>query len=205
MEEQDKLYEAAKFFKDNLENKRFHLKAGNKQKKLIEFDIQFTANNFKHLTGLHKLTDVPQFKRKSSRLYNDILNKEITEKDIFQSEKLTDETIKRIEHFQVLKDILQDKRIMIRSVDGQFFKIPADYMITKSDVDKQYAHLFLKRNDGNQSITFPVTFIIEPSTLFLGKKEERWTVLSIEEVKKTTLSKKTNPIDGKDEEHEHER
>ena len=193
-EAQDTLYEIAEFYKKNFENRKFHLTAGNAKRELLEFDVHFTADQFKHLTGLHKLTDIKPLQRASYRVYNDILNRQITMQDIKKSKYLTNETTKRIEYFKVLNQILQAKKSMIRSVEGLFFTIQADYMITKPDVDGQYAHLFLKKNIGNQDLTFPVTFIIEPSTRYLGKIKERWTVLSVEELERDEKQAETENV-----------
>lgn len=55
----DKLYEAALFYEKQLNNRVFHLKAGRKGK-IIEFDIVFRDEHFKHLIGFHKLIDLPE-------------------------------------------------------------------------------------------------------------------------------------------------
>ena len=73
----DKLFEAATFYKDYLLNRQFYIKAG-KKGQILEFNIIFSAKEFKHLAGLHKLKDLPEVqKNKSEILLRQVLKKRI--------------------------------------------------------------------------------------------------------------------------------
>ena len=176
--EEDSLYEAALYYKENLENKRFHLQAG-KSGVLLEFDILFTDDHFKHLLGLHKLTDIAQVRASSSILYQRILNKEITQLEIKAS--LSYSFIEdRLKYFQELKAVLFSKNLMIKSLHGQFNTIVANFMLTKKDDSYGYAHLFLKEEE--EGFTIPVTFFTREDNMYLRNNPNKWTVLSIEEI-----------------------
>ncbi len=178
MEERDLLYEAALYYKQNFENKRFHLRAG-KSGVLLEFDILFTNAHFKHLLGLHKLKDIAQVKTMSAILYQRILNKELSYADI--SFSLEFYSIKdRLTYFKELKSVLFSKRLMIKSLHGEFNTIRANYMLTQQDAPYGYAHLFLKEE--GEGFTIPVTFFTRKDNTYLRNNPNKWKVLSIEEI-----------------------
>ncbi len=174
----DKLFEAAKFYQDNLVGKRFHLVAG-KNKNLIEFDIDFNIANFKHLLGLNKLSDLQISKNSSETSYLQILNNQITLADIEKSE-FYDKMEPRLDHFKEIKTTLYSKELMVKSLHGEFNLIRADFMLTKTDKEYGYAHLFFKEN--SEAISLPVTFIINQDDYYLRNNPNKWTVLSIEEI-----------------------
>ena len=178
MEEKDLLYEAALYYKQNFENKRFHLRAA-KKGVLLEFDILFTDNHFKHLLGLHKLTDIAQVKPTSAILYQRILNKELSHSDIeFSLNYLLIED--RLKYFKELKSVLYSKQLMIKSLHGEFNTILADFMLTQQNTNYGYTHLFLKEED--KGFTIPVTFFTRKDNTYLRNNPNKWTVLSIEEI-----------------------
>lgn len=200
--EEDLLYSATKFYRDNLNGKDFCLVAG-KKGNTATFSISFRSEQFKHLLGLEKLKDIPELQARSSMVYNAILKKKISYSDIIKS-KYYHQMENRLKHFQDLKTALYSKELMIRSLHGEFNLIKADFMLTKTDLSKYgYAHLFFKTD--NEGISIPITYIIHPNNAYLQNNPNKWTVLSIEEVKKPTLSKKTKPTVGNASEHEHER
>ena len=174
----DKLFEAAKFYQDNLDGRKFHLKAVKKNKEL-EFDIVFNARNFKHLLGINKLIDLQISNTKSEIGYIQILNKEITFADIEKS-KFFHLMKPRLENFKEIKYALYSKELMVKSLHGEFNSIRADFMLTNKNEEYGYAHLFLK----GENITFPVTFIIHTDNTYLRNNPNKWTVLSVEEIKR---------------------
>lgn len=179
MEERDLLYEAAVYYKENFENKRFHLRAG-KSGVLLEFDIFFSSDHFKHLIGLHKLKDIPQTKSTSSILYRRVLNRELTLSNIkFSLYYYFIED--RLNFFEELKSVLFSKHLMIKSLKGEFNKILADFMLTKKDDRYGYAHLFLR--EAEKEFAVPVTFFTRENNTYLRNNPNKWTVLSIEEIK----------------------
>ncbi|MEG9430194.1 MAG: PBECR4 domain-containing protein [Christensenellaceae bacterium] len=186
----DKLYEIAKFYKENLENRTFCLKAG-KSGVVREWNIQFTAEHFHHLAGLKKLTDIPKVQEKRNVVYSRILNKKITIGDIRKSQYYSEMEM-RLLNFQEIADVLFSKELMIRSLHGNFNKIQADFMLTKTQTDKgEFFHLFFKeRQDG---ISSPVTFVIHPNNSYIRNNPNKWTVLSIDEITKKPIQQIPTP------------
>ena len=64
----DLLYQAVKFYDDNLAGKKFEIVAGKKSNQTTQFII-FEIERFFHLLGLHKLKDVPLLKRSARKVY----------------------------------------------------------------------------------------------------------------------------------------
>ena len=200
--EEDLLYKAAKFYQDNLDGKDFCLAVG-KKGNLATFVISFRPEHFKHLLGLDKLKDITFLQARSSMVYNAILKRKISYFDIIKSPRFS-EMENRLKNFPDLKNALYSKELMVRSLHRKFNTIEADFMMTKTDLSKYgYAHLFFKTD--KEGISIPITYIIHPNNAYLQNNPNKWTVLSIEEIQKPVLSKKTSPIDGNAEEHEHER
>ena len=82
----DKLQESARFYADNLEGRKFKLIAG-KKGTLLELNIYFGAEHYKHLVGLHKLTDIEMSSQNAETLYQEILTGKTTIQDIKKSKK----------------------------------------------------------------------------------------------------------------------
>ena len=79
----DWLYQAVKFYDDNLAGKKFEIVAGKKNNQTTQF-IAFEIERFFHLLGLHKLKDVPLLKRSARKVYYEILQGKITKnREIF--------------------------------------------------------------------------------------------------------------------------
>ncbi len=177
----DKLSSAAHFYNENLLSTKFHLTAARKGN-IIEFDIIFSAKEFKHLAGLQKLTDLPDIQTNSSEVvFRQILNNEVTWNTISKS-KYVYRCEPRLDQFQEIKSALFSKELMVKSLHGEFNTIRADFMLTHKNDDFGYAHLFLKESD-KKGITVPVTFIINSDNKYIRNNPNKWTVLSIEEIK----------------------
>lgn len=176
----DKLFEVANYYKENLDGKKFHLQAA-KKGKLIDLEIVFGAEHFKHLTGLHKLTDIQATQAKSEILYHRILNKEISMDNINSSSHLS-EMGDRLEVFNKLKETLLSPNLMLKSSHGRFRGVTADFLLVQQK-DKNNIHLFLKGD--NEGIVIPVTYFQRQDNVYLRTDSARWTVLSVEEVKKS--------------------
>lgn len=180
----DKLFTAAQFYNSELNGRNFHLKAG-KKGNVIEFDIKFTSEHFHHLAGLHKLKDLTRVQGNKAYIFNRVSNGKITIDDIKKSEFFS-EIENRLNNFYKIKEALYGKELMIKSLHGEFNSIQADFMLTKTDKNYGYAHLFLINK--NEAITVPVTFIVHPNNDYLKNNSERWTVLSVEEVRRAKES-----------------
>ncbi len=186
----DILYQAAKFYADNLEGRKYLLIARKKGKE-INLNINFGAEHFKHLAGLHKLKDLPISKRDSANIYREILDEKTTITDI-QKSKFFSEAEKRLLNFTKVKDALYSPDLMLKSLKGYFLGITADYLLSKKDAVEDtavsYAHLFLR---DDEDIVIPVTFFTRNDDKYL-RNNVRWTVHSIEEVKRQESSNTEN-------------
>jgi len=176
----DKLFEVANYYKENLEGRKFLLKAA-KKGKVIDLEIIFSAEHFKHLVGLHKLNDIPSMQRKSEILYRQILEGKTKYDDIRCSKHLS-EMGDRLEVFNKLKETLLSPNLMLKSSHGRFRGVTADFLLVQQK-DKNNIHLFLKGD--NEGIVIPVTYFQRQDNVYLRTDSARWTVLSVEEVKKS--------------------
>lgn len=158
----DILHQAAVFYAENLANRKFKLVAGKKGTK-IELTIVFGSEHFKHLAGLHKLTDLPICKRDSANVYKEILDKKTNISDL-QKSRFFCEVEKRLNDFCKIKTTLLSPNLMLKSLNGYFLGITADYLLSQNENHTDYAHLFLKvKND----IVVPVTFFIRDDDKYL--------------------------------------
>lgn len=176
----DILYEAAKFFHDNLEGKQFHLIAG-KRGNLLEFDIVFNAKHFKHLIGFHKLYDIPMSDRSSEVIYHQILDKKTDYSDIENSCYIK-EMEDRLKVFNRIKDLLFSPNVMLKSSKGFFRTIRADFLLSKTDDLLGNIHLFLKGD--KEGIVFPVSYFTDNTNAFFVLGYAKWKVLSVREIVK---------------------
>lgn len=175
----NKLYDVALYYKENLNGKKFHLVAG-KKGKTLDLDIHFREEHFKHLFGIHKLTDIPISRLNSEILYQRVLDRIITSKDI-EASRFYNLAEERLNVFDKLKDTLFSKKLMIKSNKGDFKGIEADFILTKPMENEGNLHLFLKNR--HNGIAIPVTYFPRNDNKFLTLNDTaRWTVLSVEEI-----------------------
>ena len=186
----DKLYESAKYYAENLEGKKFHLTAG-KRGRLLELDILFKAEHYKHLVGLHKLKDTPIAGRNSELVYKQILEGKTTYADISRSEFLN-EMEDRLDVFNRIRDTLFTPTTLRQSSRGEFKTIKADFLLSKSDENAGNLHLFLKGD--KEGLTIPVTFFARQDTSYLTTDSASWKVLSVEEVAKQSANPDNDPL-----------
>lgn len=179
----DLLYQAVKFYDDNLAGKKFEIIAGknnNQSTQIINFEIE----RFYHLLGLHKLKDIPLLKRSARKVYYEILQGKITYNDISHSEYLEEMEDRLIYHRELL-NILNIKSLYYKSIHGEFKGIEADYFLCNEIVPKLlYGFLFSKSN------SVPVTFFTRSERDSYIRNSIKWTVLSIREIEKSTNSSK---------------
>lgn len=182
----DILYLAAKSYDDYLNNRDFNLRAGNKKRQTIDVDIIFRSEHFKHLIGIHKLTDIPESKIPSNILLSEVLKKRITNNDLLKSEYYH-VMVERINYFNEIRNTLFEKEIMLGKINEQSFKtIKADFLMTKN-YDFGITELFLKNKA--EGIAIPCTFFSDIKNNYLDNTE-RWTVLDIKEISLNINSKK---------------
>lgn len=174
----DILYKAAEFYKQELQDRVFHLRAGRKGT-TIEFNIIFKDTNFYHLAGLHKLIDIPELRYASNIVYNAILAKRIKYEDIERSDFI-DKIKYRLIFLTNLKEIMQAKNLILQSKKRKFFDIEADFALTEGNLDNGYCHLFLKQT--GEEVTVPVSYVYQHDSLYIRNNPNKWTVLSIKEI-----------------------
>ena len=179
----DLLYQAVKFYDDNLAGKKFEIVAGKKNNQTTQF-IVFEIERFFHLLGLHKLKDVPLLKRSARKVYYEILQGKITYNDISHSEYLGEMEDRLIYHRELL-NILNINSLYYKSLHGEFKGVEADYFLCNEITPKSlYGFLFSKNN------SVPVTFFTRSERDSYIRNSIRWTVLSIREVEKNTNTNK---------------
>ena len=124
----DKLFEITEYYRDNLINRAFNIIVGQKLKTMT-ISLKFSPMNFKHLLGLHKLTDIPFLSIKSESLYRAILNKQFSIDDVIKS-KYYREIEFRINNITNIKTLLFSKELFFKSLHGEFGAlIKADYLL----------------------------------------------------------------------------
>ena len=183
----DLLYQAVKFYDDNLAGKRFEIVAGKNNAQNTQI-ISFEIERFYHLLGLQKLKDVPLLKRSARKVYYEILQGKITYNDISYSEYLVEMEDRLIYHRELL-NILDIKSIYYKSLHGEFKTIEADYFLCNEIIPKSlYGFLFSKSN------SVPVTFFTRYERDSYIRNSIKWTVLSIREVEKNTNPNKATVL-----------
>lgn len=123
----------------------YHLIAGSK-KTLIDLTLAFYKENYMHLIGLHKLTDLQLQRYSKGKLYDMVMNEKLTYEDIRKSVFFT-EIESRIRYFPVLEQILDSNEMMIKYKRGfaTGTVIAAEYIIVY-DYGDTTLHFFIDQN-----------------------------------------------------------
>jgi len=180
--ENDLLYQTARFYKDHLNNRTFELTI--RKKNCTEhIEIRFTPDSFHHLAGLHKLKDIPQFQRSSSKVFHEILSGKLTYNDISGSAYLP-EMMDRLTFHKEMFNIMNMKSLFFKSLHGYFKGIAADCVIC-SEFSEQplYSFLFLTRS--HNALLTPVSFFTRNEKTEYTKNGVIWQILSISEISRT--------------------
>ena len=178
MENIDYLYEAAVFYKDNLENRRFNISITRRNKNL-SLELLFLPQHFYHLIGLHKLTDLPYLKRSSSNVYKEILLKKLTYPRIAKSEHI-DEILNRLINYKEMLNILNADSLFFKSLHGKFKGIDSDCVLTRMISQAPlFSFLFLVNN---KNVYFPRSFFTRNEQYEYTKEGTHWKIVSIEEM-----------------------
>lgn len=182
----DKLYLSAKYYKDFLLDKDFHIQAGNRKKELLEFDVIFRTEHFNHLIGFNKLKDIQEANMFGYNVLDNVLNGKLTFDYISNSEYLS-LMENRLDNFMLLREtIFTDKIMLGKTKPNSFNTIKADFLLTK-DCDFGLVNLFLK--EGNPGLAIPVTFFTTDHLRYLDTT--KWTILSVTEINVKKESTKT--------------
>ncbi|MBO5416746.1 MAG: hypothetical protein J6A83_08975 [Clostridia bacterium] len=175
----DILYEAACFYRDNLENKRFRITAG-KKGVLSQIDVVFLAENFYHLMGMHKLKDLSAVvKANRTAFYINVLNGEVKYTDICDS-RYKSNTISRLKNHKEMLNILKSKEVLLKSLHGCFSGVNADYLMTVQIPTSKRGHLFFAKRD---AVSMPCSFFVLPDNIDKYIKDgTSLKVLNVEEI-----------------------
>lgn len=171
----DLLYQAVKFYQDNLAGRKFEIIAErNKTQNILT--VSFDIENFFHLLGLHKLIDIPLIQRSSRKVYHEILKGKITYNDISSSVHFS-EMEDRLIHHQELLNVLNINALYFKSLRGEFKTIKADYFLCNEIVPQSlFSFLFIKSN------SVPVSFFTRSERNSYIRNSIKWTILSIKEI-----------------------
>ena len=173
----DKLFEIAEYYNNNLIKRVFDISV-EKKKKSMKISLCFSPMNFKHLLGLHKLTDIPFLSQKSESLYQSILNKQLLFDDVVKS-KYYYQIENRIGNIQNIKTLLFAKELFFKSLRGEFSTfIKADYLLAQKFEDG-YLYLFLVQES---KYAAPVSFFFDESDKYFKHNAIHWNILSVEEI-----------------------
>jgi len=173
----DLLYQAAKFYEDNLAGRKFEIIAYKKNKQNVQI-ISFEVERFYHLFGLHKLKDISWLRRSPRSVYHAILEGKITYNDIAHSHFLNEMEDRLIYHRELL-NILNIKSIYYKSLHGQFYSIEADCFLCNEIIPQSLYGFLFSKND-----SVPVTFFTRNERESYMRNSIKWTVASIRELKR---------------------
>ncbi len=173
---EDILYSAVIYYENNLAHKKFQIKIA-KKGEIKELTIIFTNDNFHHLAGLHKLTDLVISKKPPRNVYQEILDGKLTQKDIEKS-SLFQEAEQRLVNLKKIQLLFKSDSLIVKSLKGNFIGITANYLLYKKDCEYKYIHLFLQEQNGKY---VPVSFFPRNDENYIFKGS-RWTILSIQEI-----------------------
>lgn len=159
--------ECAKLYKQLL-NKSYKFKLENG----IEFTIYFSQNNFFHLIGLHKLTDLSRIANLSKTVvFKKILKGDISQKYIEKSEhyKKIENRIKYFENMLDMFDITKTKIIvdfnpLLLNFDSELLR--TKYILYKR-LDNGCAHTTIGQESKK---LYPETFFFDKTNVYLSKQ-----------------------------------
>lgn len=173
----DKLVDIANYYEKNLIGYFFKFTVARKGQ-TIDLKLRFSAMNFKHLLGLHKLRDLPALSAKSQSLYHSALNGKLTLTDIKKS-KYYEEIKNRIDNVQKIRDLLFSKELFFKSLKGEFGTfIKADYLLAQK-IGEEYIYLFLKNE---RDFVAPISFFCDDSDKYFRRNSVSWKILSVKEL-----------------------
>ena len=181
----DYLYQSAMAFK-NLLHVKYRLFLGRKGKSL-ELCITFNSADFFHLSALHKLNNYQLKRLPKGRIFNSILNKEISD-TIFNNYTSVDEILQRIKVLTQLETLLDDNNTAFFNYDAKkvnFSNISADY-IAKSLLDgsQMVFSFFIKEDERNTSdhSSYRLSSIFPFSKYDYSERQTKYTVLLKEKI-----------------------
>ena len=148
----DLLQSAADAFRKLL-SKEYNIVVG-KNKKLFSYKLTFTKDDFKHISGLHKLKDIQYiYKASSEKLYDDIVKLRLDLSAISNSVHIA-EPFNRINNLIYLEYYLDNANTIYHwdKSRSSFSTIDADIMILfpSTPFTGETAYIFFKSCDGDK-------------------------------------------------------
>lgn len=194
----DLLKNSAIAFKKLLD-KEYFIEIGRKGKSST-FKIIFEEDDFKHLSGINKLTDLPTiYKMPSNLLFKNAVSENITDKDLIPSTKFN--SIKeRLENLKNLEYYLNKNMAVFKwdKSKAKSSKITADFMLEEKSDNKKKAYFFLKEKNNffGTEKTLKITEIKKENgvSFFLSSQDYprgqvKFTLLKNEKIHKSTKIK----------------
>lgn len=162
----------------------YEIVAGSK-KTLLEMTLFFSKEQLMHLIGLHKLTDIQLQRYNKEKLYEMIINGELTYEYI-QKSSFFSEIEERIKYFPILESVLDSHEMMIKYKRGfaSGTAISASYIII-CEYEDTLLHYFVDRQ-GETNRYFGKSFFGRNDNKFL-KNQQTFKVL---------IKRKKNISDG---------
>lgn len=149
----------------------------------ISFVIEFKPNNFYHLIGLEKLTDLATLQNKSaSKIFKDLCNDKISHSDIQKSNHYN-KIENRIFNFQYLKNLLcfDESNKIIIDFDKSKLELKTKLDNTKYILYKRTIPFIVHLTIGYKEYLYPETYIVEKTNIYLSEQ----TMLDIIDIKVT--------------------
>ncbi len=150
-----------------------------KNKKLFAYELSFDKYDFKHIAGLHKLTDIPGvYDASSEKLYDDITKLRL-DSTIINNSEYGAEPLNRLNNIIYLEDYLDNAQAIYQwnKDKSPFSSVDADIMIKHPSTafNNETAYIFFKSYDNNKlKITDFFTDSItkeNPVSLFSTKRD----------------------------------
>ena len=178
---------AAKSY-EKLLNKDFIITIDTKDGNTKTIQIQFKKDNFYHLIGFHYLTDLPQLdtrRNKKNRIFNNVLQGNITYNSIENSSYFDNKIDDRVSYFHNIDKLLFEKVILDFDSCNVSLKtnLKCDYMFFKDDNGK-YMHLSLAQD----KIHYPESFFVRDDNIYI-KNQDVFDIVSIKEIEKNKPKK----------------
>ena len=180
----DKLLECAVAYK-NLFDVTYDLKLGSRNK-LVELSLYFAKENFYHLIGLEKLNDIQKVRGNPNKIFDKIINREISYSDISKS-AFFNEIKSRLDYFPKLEQFLDDNYFTVAfNKQKAYSDISAKYLFYLTDKNN-YIHYFIS-NKENEKKYFGVTFFVrENNDYIFGQR--KFKVLYKAKIRNSKLEK----------------
>ena len=179
----DKLQERAIAFRQLIDY-QYVIKLGRKGQ-IYSFVIDFQKQDFFHLIGLQKLTDLRFLKRSSEYIFNSCLKGKLTYSMLEKSEYF-DELGYRFDCFHLLESILDDNELIFKcNINSMrvYSNIKADYMLQNLK-DELTFYIFTEKRS-NADTQFCKSFF-ENSEKDYSKGQTKMTLLYKEKINKIT-------------------